>query len=209
MWRRFLRIRNPLPSQISSHLNKAPMKIQSMFLFVGSGSDRQHEHWLFTFKDAPSQHQAHWGAESPKEDAFQTSIACLHRGHLWAFLLKSESYLIFFYFKAFYLFIFRGERREKARERNISVWLPLTYPYWGPGWKPRLVPWLGIKPMTLWFTGWRWIHWATPARAWFFKFCFLLVFSSTSDSKHQVVPLWWWWFLTKGRNNFNWKHSIH
>ena len=37
-------------------------------------------------------------------------------------------------------------------------------PYWGPGLKPRHVPWLGIKPATLCFTGRHPIHWATPAR---------------------------------------------
>ena len=30
-----------------------------------------------------------------------------------------------------YLFLERGERREKERERNINVWLPLTYPLLG------------------------------------------------------------------------------
>ena len=38
-------------------------------------------------------------------------------------------------------------------------------PYWGPGLQPRHVPWLEIKLMTLWFTVWRSIHWAPPARA--------------------------------------------
>ena len=41
----------------------------------------------------------------------------------------------------------------------------LHTPYWGPGLQPRHVPWLGIKPVTLWFTGQHSIHWATPARA--------------------------------------------
>ena len=30
--------------------------------------------------------------------------------------------------KRFYLFIFRGEGREKEREGNINVWLPLVHP---------------------------------------------------------------------------------
>ena len=38
-------------------------------------------------------------------------------------------------------------------------------PYWGPGLQPRCVPWLGIKPVTLWFAGGHSFHWATPARA--------------------------------------------
>ena len=33
------------------------------------------------------------------------------------------------FFKVFiYLFLERGERRDKERERNINVWLPLTWP---------------------------------------------------------------------------------
>ena len=37
-----------------------------------------------------------------------------------------------FFFKDFiYLFLERGEEREKERERNIIVWLPLTCPLWG------------------------------------------------------------------------------
>ena len=30
--------------------------------------------------------------------------------------------------KRFYLLIFRGEGREKEREGNINVWLPLVHP---------------------------------------------------------------------------------
>ena len=38
-------------------------------------------------------------------------------------------------------------------------------PNWGPGPQPRHVPWLGIQPANLWFTGQHSIHWATQARA--------------------------------------------
>ena len=51
-----------------------------------------------------------------------------------------------------YLFLDRGEGKEKERERNIIVWLLLECPHQGPGPQPRHVPWLGIKPATLWFT---------------------------------------------------------
>ena len=37
-------------------------------------------------------------------------------------------------------------------------------PNWGSSWQPRHVSWLGIEPGTLWFSGQRSIHWATPAR---------------------------------------------
>ena len=38
--------------------------------------------------------------------------------------------VIFLIFKRFYL-LERGERKEKERERNISVWLPLVRPLRG------------------------------------------------------------------------------
>ena len=41
---------NPPSSQIASHLNKVPIKIQSLSLLIGFGSDRQPELWcLFRF----------------------------------------------------------------------------------------------------------------------------------------------------------------
>ena len=44
----------------------------------------------------------------------------------------------FIYFKI--LFIERGEGREKERERNITVWLPLECPLLGTWPATRLVP---------------------------------------------------------------------
>ena len=80
----------------------------------------------------------------------------------------------------------RGKGREKEREGNINVWLPLKHPLlrpW-PGLQPRHVPWLGIEPETLWFTGQHSIHWATPARA----FCFFNLFSKFfSSSLHSML----------------------
>ena len=38
-----------------------------------------------------------------------------------------------------YLFLERGEKREKERERNIHVWLPLMCPLLGT-WPARHVP---------------------------------------------------------------------
>ena len=59
----------------------------------------------------------------------------------------------------------REDGREKERERNINVWLPLVCPNCGPDPQPRHVPWLGIEPVTFWFAGQHSMHWATPARA--------------------------------------------
>ena len=50
-----------------------------------------------------------------------------------------------------YLFLDRGEMREKERERNINVWLPLTWPPLGAWPATQCVPWLGIEPETLLF----------------------------------------------------------
>ena len=74
-----------------------------------------------------------------------------------------------FFFKRFYLFVFREQRREREREKNINVWSPLAHPPTGDlasnlGMCPRL----GIEPATLWFAGPGSIHWTPPARAPFF-----------------------------------------
>ena len=89
----------------------------------------------------------------------------------YLFFYFSIIIFLFFYFYSvtivcikdfIYLFLGRGERREK----KINVLQPFTRPpHWGPGLKPRHVPWLGIKPTTIWFVGWHSIHWAIPARA--------------------------------------------
>ena len=55
--------------------------------------------------------------------------------------------------------------REEEREKPLCVVASHTRPLLGPGLQPRPVPWQGMEPMTLWFTGWHSIHWATPARA--------------------------------------------
>ena len=66
-----------------------------------------------------------------------------------------------------YLFLERGEGKEKGRDASMCGCRGclLSAPYWGPGLQLRHVPWLGIKLVTFWFTGWHSIHWATPARA--------------------------------------------
>ena len=67
-------------------------------------------------------------------------------------------------------------------------------PYWGPGHQPRHVPWLGIKPARLWFTGWYSIHWATPARAekniikYHIYFPYFKYFIDIFDKVEQITP---------------------
>ena len=49
--------------------------------------------------------------------------------HEIAFLHTKKSYFLFKnVFKDCILFLERGEEREKEKERNINVWLPLTCP---------------------------------------------------------------------------------
>ena len=66
---------------------------------------------------------------------------------------------------SFYLFILeRGREGEREGEKSMCG-CPSCAPCWGSGLQPGYVPWLGIEPVTLWFTGWCSIHWATPAKA--------------------------------------------
>ena len=67
-----------------------------------------------------------------------------------------------FYFKI--LFIFFWGWIKRGRETSMCDCLSCA-PYWGPGPQPRHVPWLGIEPVTLGFSGWCSVHWATLARA--------------------------------------------
>ena len=72
------------------------------------------------------------------------------------------------FFKDFILFIFRQRGREGEREGEKSqcVVASRAPPTGDLAHNPvRHVPWLGIKPATLWFSGRCSIHWATPARA--------------------------------------------
>ena len=78
----------------------------------------------------------------------------------------SELYptLPFLFKKYFIYFWIEGKGRTK-RGREISTCdCLLCTLYWGPGPQTRHVPWLGIKPATLWFVGQHSVHWATPAR---------------------------------------------
>ena len=73
---------------------------------------------------------------------------------------------IYFFICLFVSFLGKGEgKREREGEKHLCVVASYTPHTWGPGLQPRHVPWLGIKPMTLWFTGQHSVHWAIPARA--------------------------------------------
>ena len=87
--------------------------------------------------------------------------------HHWVYTLDfdpwNNSRILESFFKHF---MFRERGREWKRGRETSMCGCLSHALcWGPGLQLRHVPWLGIIPATLWFTGWCSIHWATPARA--------------------------------------------
>ena len=78
------------------------------------------------------------------------------------YILSEDS---FFKRDFIHLFLERGREGEREEKKHQCVVGLSGAPYWGPVLQPRHVPLLGIKPATLWFTGWCSIHWATPARA--------------------------------------------
>ena len=108
-------------------------------------------------------------------------------------LLKTMASTLFSFFRDFiYLFLDRGIGREKERKRNINVWLLVVCPPLGLGLQPRRVPWLGIKPVTLWFTGWCSIHWATPARAQFYFLSLTSYIDFFSWNPEDFFSLYFW-----------------
>ena len=73
--------------------------------------------------------------------------------------------LLFFLVRRFYLFIFGQGKGDRKKGRETSVCGCFSHAlYWGPGLQLRHVLWLGIELVTLWFTGWHSVHWATPAQ---------------------------------------------
>ena len=97
-----------------------------------------------------------------KERGLRRNQHCRHL-HLRPLALPQTSFFLSLEKEFNDLFLERGEGKEKGRETTCG-WLSHA-PYWGPGPQRRHVPWLGIKPLTLWFTAPHPIHWATPARA--------------------------------------------
>ena len=72
---------------------------------------------------------------------------------------------ILFFFKILCIYFYRGEGREKERERNLNVWSSLVRPLLGT-WPATLAcaltgNWTG-HPL---LHSWHWVHWAKPARA--------------------------------------------
>ena len=90
----------------------------------------------------------------------------------WCFLKVANNVPENIFFKDFiYLFLERGQGREKARKRNIDVWeqhwsvASCTRPDQGPHPQPRQVLWPEMGPATFHFVGQGPTNWATPVRA--------------------------------------------
>ena len=113
-------------------------------------------------------------------------LSLLHIIELCGFIRRSIKILCgftlrFFFFFKDYLLIFRERGRERKKGRETMCGCLSCSSNWGPGLQPRHVPWLGIEPATLWFTG-RWTsgysstHWAIPARATTLRFVIISIF---------------------------------
>ena len=128
----------------------------------------------FSFTPASAVDHNHMSSKVLFLDSFQIILwTSFHDVHNCPWFMLCS----FIFLQAFiYLFLERGEEREKERNRNISVWLPLTRPLLGTCLQPRHVPSLGIEPVTFQFIGRHSVHWATPARdqQWIFLRYFLV-----------------------------------
>ena len=64
-----------------------------------------------------------------------------------------------------YLFLERGERKEKERERNTNVWLPLAHPLLGTWSTTQACDLTGNQTGDPLLCSFHSIHWPTPVRA--------------------------------------------
>ena len=98
----------------------------------------------------------------------ESHLHTLFHAPCWSFLLNEilALYLSIYLLKILFTYFEREGKggRKRGRETETCGCLSHT-PHQEPGLQPRHVPWLAIKPATLWFPGQRSIHWATPARA--------------------------------------------
>ena len=120
---------------------------------------------------------------------------CSNNQHPWEDCTHQWHHFIIF-FKILFIYFYREGNRGRKTGRETSMCGCLSHAgYWGPGLQPRHVPWLGIEPVTLWFSGQHSVHWATPARAndtilycLFFLKIVLLQLSQFFSPLHSPLP---------------------
>ena len=106
--------------------------------------------------------------------------------HLCLLFFKEDWFLKnISFFKRFFLFLEKGEGGRKRRRETPMCGCLLSTPHWGPGLQPRHVPWLGIKPATLWFVDQRSI--TEPHRPGV-RLC-LFLYLSTCIKNHESTTL--------------------
>ena len=146
-----------------------------LYLFIYSHSliHLFYKYWLSTHYVPDTSPDGRWTAVNIRGAVICTKA--LNLESIWSvwdkamIILFLSSFLkIFFYFffkKYFiYLFLERGERREKERERNIKVWLSLTWPPLGTWPKTQVCVLPGNWTSDPLVHSLRSTHWAIPAR---------------------------------------------
>ena len=157
-----------------------------------------------------------WKSSTPQspprglESTLPNACWCWYFGHfLWNMHV--------FVFLRFYLFLEKGEGRDKKRDRNVDVRekhrlvASCTSPDWEPNPKPRCVPWLEIELVTFHFAGWCPAHWVTAVRAhalewWLLSRRFSIHFAQIHQRNH------YWWQLQPYKmyffHNKTWKSKL-
>ena len=127
----------------------------------GNSGKTGNREWLRAERRLGQQVHRPWSRERPDRWGSSEETVAGRVAHslsdweaLYQFWIYFLIYFLSLFLKRFYLFILEGKvGRNWGRETSVCCCLSCA-PYWGPGLQPRRVPWLGIEPATLWFTGW-------------------------------------------------------
>ena len=123
------------------------------------------------------------------------SLSIMPSGSIHAITKGKEllSFFLSFFLKILFIYFYTEGmgRSKRGRETSMCGCLSHTH-YWGPGPQPRPVPWLGDKPVTVWFTDQHSIHWHTPARAEFLLSLCCVVFHCENVPPFFDSLIYWW-----------------